>query len=39
MDIYDAIIIGAGPAGLTACLYAVRYRLNILLIEKMQMGG
>ncbi len=36
---YDLIIIGAGPAGLTAALYAGRYRLNTLIIEKMSVGG
>jgi thioredoxin reductase (NADPH) len=35
----DLIIIGAGPAGLTAALYAGRSRLNTLLIEKMVVGG
>ena len=36
--IYDLIIIGAGPAGLTAALYAARYNLNILLIGQ-EIGG
>jgi thioredoxin reductase (NADPH) len=36
---YDLVIIGAGPAGLTAALYAGRSRLNTLLIEKMAVGG
>ncbi|MFA5200279.1 MAG: thioredoxin-disulfide reductase [Candidatus Omnitrophota bacterium] len=36
---YDLIIIGAGPAGLTAGLYSGRSRLNTLLIEKMAVGG
>ena len=36
---YDLIIIGAGPAGLTAALYAGRYRLNTLVLEKMSVGG
>ncbi len=36
---YDLIIIGAGPAGLTAALYAGRYRLNTLILEKMAPGG
>jgi len=36
---YDLIIIGAGPAGLTAALYAGRYRVNTLILEKMCAGG
>ncbi|MFA6217673.1 MAG: thioredoxin-disulfide reductase [Candidatus Omnitrophota bacterium] len=36
---YDLIIIGAGPAGLTAALYAGRYRLNTLVLEKLSPGG
>ena len=37
--IYDVIILGAGPAGLTAGLYAGRSRLETLIIEKGQDGG
>ena len=37
--IYDVIVLGAGPAGLTAGLYAGRARLSTLLIEKGQDGG
>ncbi|MCP3953161.1 MAG: thioredoxin-disulfide reductase [Desulfobacterales bacterium] len=36
---YDLIIIGGGPAGLTAGLYAARARLKVLLIEKAAQGG
>jgi thioredoxin reductase (NADPH) len=36
---YDLIIIGAGPAGLTAALYAGRFRLKTLILEKMGVGG
>ena len=35
---YDLIIIGGGPAGLTAAIYAIRKRLNVLLLTK-DMGG
>jgi NADH-dependent peroxiredoxin subunit F len=35
---YDLIIIGGGPAGLTASVYAIRKRLNVLLISK-DLGG
>lgn len=36
---HDLIIIGAGPAGLTAALYAGRSRLKTLVFEKMAVGG
>ncbi len=36
---YDVIIIGGGPAGLTAGLYASRAKLNSLLIERGLVGG
>ncbi len=36
---YDVIIVGAGPAGLTAAIYAKRAMLNVLVIEKSYMGG
>jgi thioredoxin reductase (NADPH) len=36
--IYDAVIVGAGPAGLTAALYAIRSGLKTLLISK-DLGG
>ncbi len=35
---YDLIVIGGGPAGLTATVYALRKRLNVLLISK-DLGG
>jgi len=35
---YDLIIIGGGPAGLTAAIYAIRKRLNVLLLSK-DLGG
>ena len=37
--IYDVIIIGGGPAGLTAGLYTSRAKLKTLLLERMIMGG
>ena len=37
--IYDVVILGAGPAGLAAGLYAGRSRLSVLIIEKGQDGG
>jgi len=36
---YDLIILGGGPAGLTAGLYAARSRLKTVLIEKTYLGG
>lgn len=37
--IYDAVIIGSGPAGLTAALYLGRARQSVLVIEEMISGG
>lgn len=36
---YDIIIVGAGPAGLTAALYALRANKNILVLEAKSYGG
>jgi len=36
---YDIIIIGGGPAGLTAGLYSARARLDVLLLERLAPGG
>jgi len=38
-NIYDVLIIGGGPAGLTAGLYASRANLRTLLVERMILGG
>ena len=37
--IYDTIIIGGGPAGLSAGLYASRSRMDTLIIERAKFGG
>ena len=39
MKIYDMIIIGGGPAGYTAALYAARAGLETLIVERMSIGG
>ena len=39
MSVYDIIIVGGGPAGYTAALYATRAGFNTLLIERMSAGG
>lgn len=37
--IYDMIVVGAGPAGCTAALYAARGGLTVLMLEKLSAGG
>lgn len=36
---YDIIIVGGGPAGMTAAIYALRARKKVLMIEKLVIGG
>lgn len=36
---YDLVIIGAGPAGMTAAIYAIRANLRLLLLDKLAPGG
>ena len=36
---YDCVILGSGPAGLTAAIYAQRAKLNSIIIEKIYMGA
>lgn len=39
MSKYDLVVIGAGPAGLTAAIYGVRANLSVLLLDQLAPGG
>lgn len=39
MSLYDTIVIGAGPGGMTAAMYAARSELKVLLLERGAPGG
>jgi thioredoxin reductase (NADPH) len=39
MERYDIVIIGAGPAGMTAAIYAIRANMSVLMLDKLSPGG
>ena len=38
-DLYDAVIIGGGPAGLSAAIYLGRAKYRVIVLEKERFGG
>ena len=38
-DVYDVLIIGAGPAGISASLRAIEHKLNYITLERDEIGA
>lgn len=38
-NVYDIVIVGAGPAGMTAAIYAIRANMKVLMLDKLSPGG
>lgn len=38
-NIYDIVIVGAGPAGMTAAIYAIRANMKVLMLDRLSPGG
>jgi putative YpdA family bacillithiol system oxidoreductase len=38
-DLYDVVIVGAGPAGISAALAAIQHKLNYLVLDERELGG
>ncbi|ADW17792.1 FAD-dependent pyridine nucleotide-disulfide oxidoreductase [Desulfobulbus propionicus DSM 2032] len=38
-NIYDVVIVGAGPAGMTAAIYAIRANMRVLMLDRLSPGG
>jgi len=38
-NIYDIVVVGAGPAGMTAAIYAIRANMKVLMLDRLSPGG
>ena len=39
LRLYDVVIVGSGPSGMTAAIYAARANMKVLLLDKLAPGG